>query len=147
MGTIHVSAQQTIDAPAGEVYLYISDMREHHPHFLPDAFQDFKVEEGGLGTGTIVTFKVNAGKRVRAYRMRIEEPEPGRVLTENDENSSLVTRFTVQPQGEASRVSIETTWQGAGGVGGFFERTFAPKGLTRVYGTMLERLDEELAAG
>ena len=34
---------------------------------------------------------------------------------------------------------------GAGGVGGFFERTFAPKGLRRVYEELLSRLDREVA--
>jgi hypothetical protein len=42
-------------------------------------------------------------------------------------------------------VRVRTTWNGAGGIGGFFERTFAPKGLRRVYDQVLERLDAELA--
>ena len=33
-----------------------------------------------------------------------------------------------------------TEWQGGRGVGGFFERTFAPVGLRRIYGEMLDRL-------
>ena len=44
-----------------------------------------------------------------------------------------------------STVKVRTTWDGAGGIGGFFERTFAPKGLGRVYVEMLHRLDGELA--
>jgi hypothetical protein len=44
-------------------------------------------------------------------------------------------------------VRVRTTRHGAGGVGGFFERTFAPRGLQRVHATMLDRLDQELAAG
>ena len=40
---------------------------------------------------------------------------------------------------------VRTTWNGAGGIGGFFERTFAPKGLRRIYGEILDRLDRELA--
>jgi hypothetical protein len=46
-----------------------------------------------------------------------------------------------------STVRVRTTWTGAGGIGGFFERTFAPKGLARVYADLLGRLDAELAAG
>jgi hypothetical protein len=42
---------------------------------------------------------------------------------------------------------VRTTWNGASGIGGFFERMFAPKGLQRVYGEILGRLDRELAAG
>ena len=73
--------------------------------------------------------------------MRAEEPEPGRVLTESDTGSSLVTTWTVTPEGRDSRVRIETRWQGAGGVGGFFERLFAPRVLRRIYTDELERLD------
>jgi hypothetical protein len=40
-----------------------------------------------------------------------------------------------------STVRARTTWTGAGGVGGFFERTFAPKGLARIHQALLERLE------
>ena len=80
----------------------VADMREHHPHFLPPAFSDFRVESGGVGAGTITRFKMTAGERTREYRMMVAEPEPGRILTESDTNSSAVTTFTVSPQGGAS---------------------------------------------
>jgi uncharacterized protein YndB with AHSA1/START domain len=145
MGTIHVSAERTVDAPADRVYGYLADMREHHPHFLPPEFSDFIVEAGGVGAGTVTRFKVNAGGRTREYRMQVAEPEPGRVLTESDTESSLVTTFTVDPDAERSRVQISTTWEGAGGIGGFFERTFAPRVMRRIYQDELERLDRYAA--
>src|SRR5579862_4766448 len=132
MGTIHVAAERRIGAPAGAVYEYIRDMCEHHPRFLPPEFTDFEVLEGGVGAGTVTRFKLNAGRRVREYRMQVSEPQPGRVLEESDSGSSLVTRFTVAPDGDGARVHIETTWQGAGGIGGFFERTFAPGVMKRI---------------
>ena len=140
MGTIHVSAERTVAAPAATVYSYIADMREHHPHFLPDAFSDFTVESGGVGAGTITHFKVTAGGRTREYRMQVAEPEPGRVLSESDTNSSLVTTFTVRPEGDCAQVEISTTWDGAGGIGGFFERLFAPRVMRGIYADELERL-------
>ena len=72
--------------------------------------------------------------------MRVDEPEPGRVLTETDQLSSTVTTFTVLPEGSGCRVRIGTRWQGAGGVGGLFERLFAPRVLRRIYANELERL-------
>ncbi len=39
---------------------------------------------------------------------------------------------------------MTTVWNGAGGIGGFFERTFAPKGLARIYDAVLARLDAEV---
>ena len=102
----------------------------------------FETVEGGVGAGTVHRFKLEAGGKVRDYLMRVDEPQPGRVITETDQNSSLVTTFTVTPAGDTCTVKIETTWQGAGGVGGFFERTFAPKVLRKMYADELSRLDE-----
>jgi hypothetical protein len=150
MGTINVTAERVVGGPAGDVYRYIADMREHHSRFLPSAFSDFEVLSGGVGAGTTTRFKVTAAGRTREYRMEVGEPEPGRVLTESDANSSLVTTFTVTSEGDASRVRISTTWEGAGGIGGLFERLFAPTVMRRMYADELARLDayaRERAAG
>ncbi|HEX2819895.1 MAG TPA: SRPBCC family protein [Streptosporangiaceae bacterium] len=141
MGSIHVSAEGKVEAPAGTVYGYLADMREHHARFLPPAFSGFQVESGGVGAGTIAHFTVTAGGRSRECRMEVSEPEPGRVLVESDTRSSLVTTFTVTPDGRASRVRISTTWDGASGIGGFFERSFAPRVMQGIYADALERLN------
>ncbi|MDA8149450.1 MAG: SRPBCC family protein [Actinomycetota bacterium] len=141
MGTVRASAERLVDAPADVVYGCIADMRDHHPHFLPPAFSGFQVESGGVGAGTVVRFTVTAGGRQREYRMEVSEPEPGRMLTESDTNSSLVTTFVVEPRGDASSVRVTTTWTGAGGIGGFFERRFAPNAMERIYADELDRLD------
>jgi uncharacterized protein YndB with AHSA1/START domain len=140
MGKVEASAERTIDAPAGQVYGYLADMHQHQ-RFLPPAFSDFQVEEGGVGAGTVTRFAVTAGGRTRTYRMRVSEPEPGRTLVESDANSSLVTTFNVEPQGGKSLVRISTSWDGASGVGGFFERTFAPRAMRRIYLDELDRLN------
>jgi hypothetical protein len=141
MAVVVASAEGTVSAPADQVYGYLADMREHHPRFLPPQYSDFRVESGGVGAGTVTRFTVTAGGRSRAYRMTVAEPEPGRVLTESDAGSSLVTRTTVTPQGDASRVEISTSWQGAGGIGGFFERIFAPRAMRSIYEDEIRRLD------
>jgi uncharacterized protein YndB with AHSA1/START domain len=141
MARILVSAERTVDAPAETVYRYVADMREHHPRFLPPAFSDFRVESGGVGAGTVTRFKVTAGGRTREYQMKVAEPEPGRVLTESDTGSSMVTTTTVSPQGAASLVRISTAWNGAGGIGGLFERMFAPRVMRAIYQDELSRLD------
>ena len=141
MAVIQVTAERTVNAPAEAVYGYIRDMHTH-PKFLPPAFSDFHIESGGVGTGSVTRFKVTAGGRTREYHMTVDEPEPGRVLRESDQNSSLITKFTVDPAvSGASQVQISTTWQGAGGIGGFFERTFAPRAMRAIYEDELQRLD------
>src|ERR1700761_5200916 len=119
MGTIEVSAERPVAASSDTVYGWLADYVDHHHRFLPAAFSDYKVESGGTGTGTMVSFTVTAGGRTRPYTMLVSEPEPGRVLVETDQGSSLVTTFTVTPTGETSNVCIASSWQGAGGIGGF----------------------------
>ena len=79
-----------------------------------------------MGAGTVHSFMMTTGGRARSFRMRVAEPDPGRVLTESDERTSMVTTWVVTPEGPGCRVRVETRWQGAGGVGGLFERLFAP---------------------
>ena len=74
-------------------------------------------------------------------RLEVSEPEPGRRLVESELTSRLVTNFTVTPVGERCLVRIETRWPGASGIGGFFERLFAPRLLRRVFADELERLN------
>jgi uncharacterized protein YndB with AHSA1/START domain len=140
MAKVNATAERTIDAPAERVYGYLADMHQH-PHFLPPQFSDFQVEEGGVGEGTVTRFAVTAGGRTRTYRMRVTEPVPGRTLVESDAGSSLVTTFNVEPRDGKSLVRIHTSWDGASGVGGFFERTFAPKAMRRIYLDELDRLN------
>ena len=141
MARIVVSAEGPVDAPAETVYGYIADMREHHPRFLPPAFSGFQVESGGVGAGTVIRYKLTAGGRTREFRAEVAEPEPGKVLTESDTRSSSVTTFTVSPRGAASLVQISSAWDGAGGIGGLFERTFAPRVLRAIIADELKRLD------
>lgn len=141
MARLLASARGTVNAPADTVYGYLADMREHHPHFLPPAFSDFEVESGGIGAGTITRFKVTAGGRTRQYRMKVCEPEPGRVLTESDTRSTAVTKFTVTPQGAACVVEFSTSWDGAAGIRGLVERLLGPRVLRGIYTDELQRLD------
>jgi Polyketide cyclase / dehydrase and lipid transport len=143
MAPLEVSSERAISAPAETVYGYIANMRDHHPNFLPPAFSDFKVESGGTGADTVLRFAVTAGGRTRHYHTVVAEPEPGRVLTESDMDSSAVTTFTVTPaseQGCSVRISIR--WNGASGIGGFFERTFAPRAMRPILTDELNRLED-----
>ena len=141
MAQNRIVAERSINAPAERVYRYLADYREHHPRILPPAFSDFRVEEGGVGAGTVIRFRVTAGGLVRSYYQLVAEPAPGRVLIEAGIESSEATTFTVTPDGDRCRVRIVTTWEGAGGVGGFIERLLAPRLLGPLYADELARLD------
>lgn len=141
MPEIAVSAEQAVAAPVEQVYSYIADYRNHHPHFLPGAFSDFQVEEGGEGAGTVVSYRLKAGGRTQSYRARIAEPAPGHTLEEHLADGKTVTTYTVSRDPTGSLVRIETRWPSAGGPRGWIERTLAPRMLTPLFEEELRLLD------
>lgn len=137
---IVVTAERTLDLPSSETYGYIIDYTTHHGAWLPPAYSEYRVTAGGVGAGTAFSYHLNTGRRERDYHMQVTEPVPGRTIQEADNGSSLTNTWTVEPRGEGSVVRIETRWQGAGGVGGFFERTFAPRAVQALHTDTLARL-------
>jgi hypothetical protein len=146
MSQVVATAEHVVHAPAEEVRAALADYEGARRRILPEQFSDYRVESGGAGAGTRVHWRFAAtSKRVRDQLVEVSEPAAD-TLVETDANSSMVTTWSVHPaDAGTTTVRVRTTWKGAGGIGGFFERTFAPKGLTRVYGEMLTRLDRELA--
>jgi hypothetical protein len=147
MSEVVTTAEHVVRAPAARVAAALADYEGTRPRMLPEQFSDYRVESGGQGAGTRVHWRFAAtSKRVREQLMEVTQPGPD-MLVERDLNSSMVTTWTIRPaDAGVTTVRLRTTWQGAGGIGGFFERTFAPTGMRRVYEAMLERLDRELAA-
>jgi uncharacterized protein YndB with AHSA1/START domain len=141
MTELETTAERLVAAPAADVYRYIADYQQHHPHFLPPAFEHFRVARGGVGSGTSFEATVKLGGRRRPLQMEVTEPEPGRVLAETDQETGMRTTFTVQPEGERSRVRITTTWRSAGGLLGFLERRFAPRMLAALFEDELALMD------
>ena len=147
MGLIVVAAMRVVDAPAERVYAFLADFQNEHPTIFPPNFSNYRVEQGGIGTGTVISYRFRAGNRQRDYRMNIEADEAAGRIVEHDQGSSLTTKWNLAPQdgGARTRVELESSWEGASGIGGFFERTFAPRVLRRMYDDELSRLARALA--
>jgi hypothetical protein len=142
MAQVTVTARREIHAPVERVRAALADYQTTRPKILTEHYSDYQVQAGGQGVGTRVHWKLAATeKRVRDQLVEVSETDGG-VLVESDQNSSMVTTWTVQPaDGGHSAVEVHTTWSGAGGIGGFSERTFAPPGLRRIYDGVLSNLD------
>lgn len=141
MAKVTAASERTIDAPADRVRDAVMDYSTTRPRILTDAFYDYSVLAGGIGAGTRARWKLQAtSKRVRDIVADVSVRDDGTVA-EDDENSSMVITWAVRQAGERSTVRVEASWDGAGGIGGFFERMFAPKGLQRIYDSVLDNLD------
>ncbi|MET8448941.1 SRPBCC family protein [Streptomyces sp. NPDC005209] len=145
MAQVEATTERVVAADAEKVFDALADYSGTRAKLLPEHFSEYEVREGGDGEGTLVHWKLQAtSKRVRDCLLEVTEPTDGE-LVEKDRNSSMVTTWRVTPAGEgSSRVVVTTTWTGAGGIGGFFERTFAPKGLGRIYDAVLAKLAAEV---
>ena len=146
MSEVVATVEHVVRAPAERVKAALADYEGARRRAMPEQFSDYRVESGGTGAGTRVHWRFAAtSKRVRDQLVEVAEPDAN-TLVERDANSSMVTTWTVRPADTGvSTVRARTTWNGAGGIGGFFERTFAPKGLQRVHTDLLTRLERELA--
>ncbi|WP_328394390.1 SRPBCC family protein [Streptomyces sp. NBC_00390] len=145
MAQVEATTERIIAADAETVFDAVADYENTRAKLLTEHFSEYEVREGGDGEGTLVHWKLQAtSKRIRDCLLEVTEPTDGQ-LVEKDRNSSMVTTWTVTPAGEGkSRAVVTTVWNGAGGIGGFFERTFAPKGLSRIYDAVLARLAAEV---
>ncbi|MGW7264603.1 SRPBCC family protein [Streptomyces sp. NPDC054842] len=145
MAQVEATTERVIAADAEAVFDALADYSGTRPKLLPEHFSEYEVREGGDGEGTLVHWKLQAtSKRVRDCLLEVSEPTDGE-LVEKDRNSSMVTTWRVTPAGEGrARVVVTSVWNGAGGIGGFFERTFAPKGLARIYDAELANLAAEV---
>ncbi|MET9220266.1 SRPBCC family protein [Streptomyces sp. NPDC088197] len=141
MALVEATTERIVDAEPERVYAAVADYAGTRGRVLPEQFSEYEVREGGHGAGTVVHWKLQAtSKRIRDCLFDVSAPAAD-TLVETDRNSTLVNTWTVTPSGEGrSKVVVVTTWQGASGVGGFFERTFAPKGLGRIYDALLASL-------
>ncbi|MFF4269390.1 SRPBCC family protein [Streptomyces sp. NPDC001536] len=145
MAQVEATTERVVAADAEKVFDALADYSGTRAKVLPQHFSEYEVREGGDGEGTLVHWKLQAtSKRIRDCLLEVSEPTDGE-LVEKDRNSSMVTTWRVTPAGEGkSRVVVSTVWNGAGGIGGFFEKTFAPKGLSRIYDEVLDKLATEV---
>lgn len=146
MGRVSASSSILIDAPPATVLDAVADYQGVRPKILSPHYSEYRVLSGGQGRGTVASWRLQATKS-RSRQVQADVDIAGRTVIEKDANSSLVTNWTVAPAGPGCSVTVKTTWTGAGGVKGFFEKTFAPLGLRRIQDEVLANLKQEVERG
>lgn len=143
MAKVSASSTLTFRAAPDKVLGALSDYETVRPRILPEQYRDFAVVEGGQGSGTVASWTLQATKK-RSRNVLATVSVSGATITETDTNSSMVTTYAVSPDGTGSSVTTTTSWTGAGGIGGFFEKTFAPLGLKKIQAQLLQNLSRQV---
>jgi hypothetical protein len=141
MRQFHFSAERVLNAPPEVVHHCLADYREHHRvdgGFLPPAFTRLDVLQGGVGAGTVIRFTISLGGRSVTRTQHVSEPEPGRVLVESGDGEG--STFTVQPEGNATRLRIDTTLN-APGLEGLVMRMLGARIMRPLYADEMSRLE------
>ncbi len=138
-----ISASAIIPARRGRVYSLLANYRDGHPRILPKQFSGLVVEEGGIGSGTVIRFQMTLLGKKQNFRAAVTEPEPGRTLVETYlDPAGTITTFTVEA-GSApadSKVTISTELPVRSGIQGSIEKMFATLLLRPIYKKELENL-------
>lgn len=139
MARVSATSTVLVNAAPDAVLAAVADYQKVRPEILTDNYSNYRVLSGGEGAGTVAAWKLQATKsRSREVEARVDVA--GKTIIEKDANSSLVTNWTVAPAGTGCTVTVKTSWDGAGGVKGFFEKTFAPLGLRKIQDGVLAKL-------
>jgi Polyketide cyclase / dehydrase and lipid transport len=143
MGQVSAASSVLINAAPEAVLAAVADYETVRPEILSSHYSDYQVVQGGRGQGTVVKWRLQATQsRVRDVEAHVDVA--GHTVIEKDANSSMVTNWTVAPAGTGATVTTKTSWQGADGVKGFFEKTFAPLGLKKIQTILLANLKKEV---
>ena len=143
MGQVSASSSIVVNAEPATALAAIADYQGVRPKILSANYSEYRVLQGGQGQGTVAEWRLQATKS-RSRQVHATVDVAGHTVIEKDANSSLVTNWTVAPAGPGSTVTVKTTWNGAGGVKGFFEKTFAPLGLRKIQNEVLANLKKEV---
>lgn len=143
MGQVSAANTILVNAEPAAALAAVADYQTVRPKILPAQYSEYQVVQGGRGAGTVARWKLQATKS-RVRDVQVDVDVAGHSVIEKDANSSMIINWTVAPAGPGSSVTMKTSWTGAGGVKGFFEKTFAPLGLKRIQGEVLANLKREL---
>lgn len=143
MGQVSASSTILVNAEPAKVLAAVADYAGVRPKILSPHYSEYKVLAGGQGRGTVAAWRLQATQS-RSRQVQADVDVAGHTVIEKDANSSMVTNWTVAPAGPGSSVTVKTTWTGAGGIKGFFEKTFAPLGLRKIQDEVLVNLKKEV---
>ena len=145
MKTFQIASDLIINAPADHVYNILVDYHKGHQAILPRRyFKKMEVVAGGTGEGTKIVVTMDIFGNESTFNLTVSEPEPGRVLKEEDTEAGITTIFTVEPvNGEQqSIVEIRSTNRAKPGISGWIERMVVTAVTKRIYREELVQLNE-----
>lgn len=140
-----IEASRIIAAPVETIYDIIADYRGGHKAILPQPyFTHWEILAGGYGAGTEIKLTIEVYGQQTHYHQLISEPEPGRVIREQDQLTDQYTEFRLEPLADntQTRVTIFSAMPVNRGIKGLLERWFQPGIVRNIFQKELGNLAE-----
>jgi uncharacterized protein YndB with AHSA1/START domain len=142
---IAVEAERTVDTPMELVWRVLRDYRAPRARMLDEPFAPYELHEGGVGAGTVISYRLRVGRHERTFVLGVEEPAPGRQLRERDRHGGLVVTWTLTPGGDGERTVVRLAAELRDpNLERALARRRARRALRRAHVHLLQRLDREL---
>lgn len=144
MDHYEVSVERRINASPEQIYNLIIDMEEHR-RILPKQFETLEVLEGGKGAGTVFRLTMNVLGSRSSLIMTLSEPEPGRIVQEQDRSAGVTTIWELVPESEGQcLLKLTSQFPKKPGFSGWVERLVTPAVIRSIYDQELRNINEYL---
>lgn len=130
--------------PSLIVHDYITDYVNKHARFLPVQYCNYRVEAGGQGAGTVISYTLVMRRGSRDLRMNVSEPLIKQTIVESNQDSSYVVRWRLLAQNlDLTDIMLETEWRSRKrGMRALLEHVFATIALRRMHRQTLINLEQ-----
>jgi hypothetical protein len=148
MSTFHTDYSTILNATPADVYALFRDYRIAHAAVLPKPyFAYYEVQQGGMGAGTVFRADMDVFGSKSTLIMTVTEPEPGRIMVEEDAKAGMTTSFTLDPveNGQKTRVTIHNEMRASAGIRGVLERLTTPPIMRMIFKKELQNVAQYLA--
>ena len=147
MNVYEVSLEHRFPTSPERVYNLIVDMEEHR-RILPRQFESLDVLEGGKGAGTVFRLTINVMGSRTSLVMTLSEPEPGRIVQEQDEKAGVTTIWKLIPEpGDRCLLRLTSQFPNKPGFSGWMERIATSSMIRSIYKRELKNMEEYLTTG
>jgi len=142
-----VSVEHRFPVSPERVYNLIIDMEEHR-RILPRQFESLDVMEGGKGAGTVFRLTIHVMGSRSSLVMTLSEPEPGRIVQEQDEKAGVTTIWKLIPEpGDCCVLRLTSQFPNKPGFSGWMERIATSSMIRSIYKRELKNMEEYLTTG
>ena len=115
----HMREEVRVEAPVEHVWKFYCDTSRWHDWMPRGEFSDFSGPVDKVGTTYVATMRLMGHEMKQTQE--VVEVEPLRLIHEHTDNGPMDNYYRLEPDGDATRLVIESDWEIPGKLPGFIK--------------------------